>query len=137
MYLTAGVHAGQHYFNMIDMRRSTLLQKNPNPVRLDFSKSELWSFTLIASDPSSSIEAWLVDVGRQRAAGQVRQVQSTGEGNQARRHLQDGQQPLAGIHNALCCLQAKQDTDPCEKKGFQHKIPAFIDSLWPLDLPKT
>lgn len=64
------------------------------------------SFDLTTNEPCL-IEAGLVDVWRKRAASQVGQEESAGVGNQAGRHLQDGQQPLAGVSDAIWCLQVK------------------------------
>lgn len=74
------------------------------------SNPELQGFSHCALDPSTSIEAGLIDIGGEGAPGEGRQVQSAGEGNQASRHLQDGQEPPAGMQDALRCLQVRNTT---------------------------
>lgn len=90
--------------------------------KLELSGHGLIALDLFRQEPNS-VEAGLVDVWGKRAAGQVGQGESAGEGNQAGRHLQDGQQPLAGISDALWCLQAKNTTqDQCKNKMRERDI---------------
>lgn len=64
----------------------------------------IFTYHMLTFCSSFSIKAGLVDVWGQSASGQVRQVQSSGDGNNAGRRLQNNQQPLCSAGHTFWCL---------------------------------